>query len=57
MAIEDRIYRLIELLLYVAKEESAEVTATKLQKIFNIARSFETLSKTFLAAYGTLYRG
>jgi len=34
MLIEDRIYRLIKLLLYTAKEENAEVTATKLQKIF-----------------------
>jgi len=34
MIIEDRIYRLIKLLLYTAKEESTEVTATKLQKIF-----------------------
>jgi len=34
MLIEDRIYRLIRLLLYTAKEENTEVTATKLQKIF-----------------------
>ena len=34
MLIEDRIYRLIKLLLYTAKEENIEVTATKLQKIF-----------------------
>ena len=34
MLIEDRTYRLIKLLLYTAKEENAEVTATKLQKIF-----------------------
>ena len=34
MLIEDRIYRLIKLLLHVAKEENTEVTATKLQKIF-----------------------
>jgi len=34
MPIEDRIYRLIRLLLYVAKEENTEVTPTKLQKIF-----------------------
>jgi len=34
MPIEDRIYRLIKLLLYTAKEENTEVTATKLQKIF-----------------------
>ncbi|WP_229571024.1 conjugal transfer protein [Saccharolobus caldissimus] len=34
MLIEDRIYLLIKLLLYTAKEENAEVTATKLQKIF-----------------------
>ena len=34
MLIEDRIYRLIKLLLYTAKEENTEVTATKLQKIF-----------------------
>ncbi|BDC18264.1 conjugal transfer protein [Acidianus sp. HS-5] len=30
----DRVYQLIKLLLYVAKEEGVEVTATKLQKIF-----------------------
>ncbi len=34
MLIEDRIYRLIKLLLYTAKEENTRVTATKLQKIF-----------------------
>ena len=34
MLIEDRTYRLIRLLLYTAKEENTEVTATKLQKIF-----------------------
>ena len=34
MLIEDRIYRLIKLLLYTAKEENAKVTPTKLQKIF-----------------------
>ena len=34
MLIEDRIYRLIKLLLYTAKEEKTEVTPTKLQKIF-----------------------
>jgi hypothetical protein len=34
MLIEDRIYRLIKLLLHIAKEENTEVTATKLQKIF-----------------------
>ena len=34
MLIEDRIYRLIKLLLYAAKEENAKVTPTKLQKIF-----------------------
>jgi len=34
MLIEDRIYRLIKLLLYAAKEGNTEVTATKLQKIF-----------------------
>jgi len=34
MLIEDRIYRLIKLLLYISKEENTEVTATKLQKIF-----------------------
>ena len=34
MLIEDRIYYLIKLLLYTAKEENTEVTATKLQKIF-----------------------
>ena len=34
MLIEDRIYRLIKLLLYTAKEENTEVTPTKLQKIF-----------------------
>ena len=30
----DRAYRMIKLLLYTAKEEGAEVTPTKLQKIF-----------------------
>lgn len=34
MLIEDRIYRLIKLLLYTAKEENTKVTPTKLQKIF-----------------------
>jgi uncharacterized protein YwgA len=34
MTIEDRVYRLIKLLLYTAKEENTTVTATKLQKIF-----------------------
>jgi uncharacterized protein YwgA len=34
MAIEDRIYRLIKLLLYTAKEENTHITPTKLQKIF-----------------------
>jgi uncharacterized protein YwgA len=34
MLVEDRIYRLIKLLLYTAKEENAKVTPTKLQKIF-----------------------
>jgi uncharacterized protein YwgA len=34
MITEDRIYRLIRLLLYTAKEENTTVTATKLQKIF-----------------------
>jgi uncharacterized protein YwgA len=34
MTTDDRIYRLIKLLLYTAKEEKVEVTATKLQKIF-----------------------
>ena len=34
MIIEDRIYRLIKLLLYTAKEENTTVTPTKLQKIF-----------------------
>ena len=34
MTTEDRIYRLIKLLLYTAKEENTEVTPTKLQKIF-----------------------
>jgi uncharacterized protein YwgA len=34
MLVEDRIYRLIKLLLYTAKEENTEVTPTKLQKIF-----------------------
>lgn len=34
MAEEDRVCDLIKLLLYVAREEGAEVTATKLQKIF-----------------------
>jgi uncharacterized protein YwgA len=34
MLVEDRIYRLIKLLLYIAKQENAKVTPTKLQKIF-----------------------
>ncbi len=34
MLIEDRIYHLIKLLLYTAKEENAKVCATKLQKVF-----------------------
>ena len=34
MLVEDRIYHLIKLLLYTAKEENAKVTPTKLQKIF-----------------------
>ena len=34
MTAEDRVYCLIKLLLYTAKEENAEVTPTKLQKIF-----------------------
>ena len=34
MTTEDRVYRLIKLLLYTAEEEKVEVTATKLQKIF-----------------------
>jgi len=34
MTAEDRVYRLIKLLLYTAKEKNAEVTPTKLQKIF-----------------------
>ncbi|MFP3234185.1 MAG: conjugal transfer protein [Sulfolobaceae archaeon] len=34
MTIEDRIYRLIKLLLYTAKQENAKVTPTKFQKIF-----------------------
>jgi uncharacterized protein YwgA len=34
MLVEDRIYRLIKLLLYTAREENAKVTPTKLQKIF-----------------------
>ena len=34
MLVEDKIYRLIKLLLYTAKEENSEVTPTKLQKIF-----------------------
>jgi uncharacterized protein YwgA len=34
MLIEDRIYRLIKLLLYTAKEENTHITPTKLQKIF-----------------------
>jgi len=34
MLSEDRIYHLIKLLLYVAKEENVKVTPTKLQKIF-----------------------
>ena len=39
MLIEDRIYRLIKLLLHIAKEENTEVTATKLQKIFFLRRN------------------
>ena len=34
MTAEDKIYRLIKLLLYTAKEENAKVTPTKFQKIF-----------------------
>jgi len=34
MTTDDKIYRLIKLLLYTAKEEKVEVTPTKLQKIF-----------------------
>ncbi|AWR99064.1 hypothetical protein [Metallosphaera hakonensis] len=34
MANADRVYNLIKLLLFVAREEGAEVIATKLQKIF-----------------------
>jgi len=34
MLVEDRIYRLIKLLLYTAKQENAKVTPTKFQKIF-----------------------
>ena len=34
MLVEDKIYRLIKLLLYAAKEENTKVTPTKLQKIF-----------------------
>jgi len=34
MLAEDRIYRLIKLLLYTAKQENAKVTPTKFQKIF-----------------------
>jgi len=34
MLVEDRIYRLIKLLLYTAKEENVKVTPTKFQKIF-----------------------
>jgi hypothetical protein len=34
MKAEDKVYRLIKLLLYTAKEENVEVTPTKLQKIF-----------------------
>ncbi|MCI4407555.1 MAG: hypothetical protein JHC26_00550 [Thermofilum sp.] len=34
MIIEDRVYRLIKLLLYVARLENVDVTPTKLQKIF-----------------------
>ena len=33
MTIEDRVYHLIKLLLYTAKEENAKVCATKLQKV------------------------
>jgi len=32
----------------------SDIESLEEQKIFNIARSFETLSKAFLAAYGTL---
>jgi len=45
MTTEDRVYRLIKLLLYVAEEEKVEVTATKLQKIFFL------LSKDSLGYY------
>ena len=34
MASDDKVYNLIKLLLHVAEEERAEVTATKLQKVF-----------------------
>ncbi len=34
MLIEGRIYHLIKLLLYTAKEENAKVCATRLQKVF-----------------------
>jgi hypothetical protein len=34
MIIEDRIYRLIKLLLYTAKEENVKVCPTKLQEVF-----------------------
>lgn len=32
--VDEKVFDLIKLLLYVAKQENAEVTATKLQKIF-----------------------
>jgi hypothetical protein len=32
----------------------SDIKSLEEQKIFNIARSFETLSKAFLATYGTL---
>jgi len=35
MLIEDRIYRLIKLLLHIAKEENTEVTATKFKKMYS----------------------
>ena len=34
MLAKDKVYRLIKLLLYTAKEENVEVTPTKIQKIF-----------------------
>jgi len=60
MTTEDRIYRLIKLLLYTAKEEKVEVTATKLQKIFllmciiPIIETFCCLCATFGVFYYTL---